>query len=392
MGDLAVDRVGPVHGVLKHDIGVARLELQLGQCLEELARLDLGLTDPRVVDHLVVLLGDRDVGERNPVNALDVVRREQVHVLVVLGQLEGDVRDHHTQGQRLDPDLLVGVLALGVQEAVDVGVMGMQIHRAGALAGTQLVGVGERVLQQLHDRDDPGALVLDVLDRRAVLTNVAQQQRDSAATLGELKRGVDRSADRLHVVLDAQQEAAHRLAALLLAGVEESRGGRLEPPVDDLVDELLGELDIAGGQGECHHHHAVLKALEVTLSVEGLQGVGRVVLERPEERGEPELLGIGAIGQRLDEVAGVLVENLTLVVVLPDEVVELLVLIVKEDGVLVDVLQEVLARGQNVLVELDFAIGAVQIEHRVESVVIHLSGERLHRRRSGYRFCSSDSW
>ena len=82
VGDLALDRVGPVHRVLVHDVRVARLELQLGQRLEELARLDLRLADPRVVDHLVVLLGDRDVGERHPVDALDVVRREQVHVLV----------------------------------------------------------------------------------------------------------------------------------------------------------------------------------------------------------------------------------------------------------------------------------------------------------------------
>ena len=109
--------------------------------------------------------------------------------------------------QRLDPDLLVGVLPLGVQEAVDVGVVGVQVHRAGTLTRTELVGVGERVLQQLHDRDDARALVLDVLDRCAVLANVAEQQRDSAATLGQLQRGVDRAADRLHVVLDAQQEA-----------------------------------------------------------------------------------------------------------------------------------------------------------------------------------------
>ena len=183
MGDLAVDRVGTVHRVLVHDVRVARLELQLGQRLEELARLDLRLADPRVVDHLVVLLGDRDIGERHTVDTLDVVRREQIHVLVLLGQLERDVRDHHTERQRLDADLLVGVLALGVQEAVDVGVMGVQVHRTGTLPRTQLIGVGERVLQQLHDGDDARALILDVLDRCAVLTNVGQQQGNPAAAL-----------------------------------------------------------------------------------------------------------------------------------------------------------------------------------------------------------------
>src|SRR5258708_21155453 len=36
----------------------------------------------------------------------------------------------------------------------------------------------------------------------------------------------------------ASGEAAHRLAALLLARVEERRGGRLEPAVDDLGDDM----------------------------------------------------------------------------------------------------------------------------------------------------------
>ncbi len=390
VGDLALDRVRPVHRVLEHDVRVARLELQLGQRLEELARLDLGLADPRVVDHLVVLLGDRDVGERNAVDALDVVRREQVHVLVVLGQLEGDVRDHHAQAQRLDPDLLVGVLPLGVQESVDVGVVGMQIHRAGALARAQLVGVGERVLEQLHDRDDARGLVFDVLDRCAVLANVGQQQRDSPAALGQLQRGVDRAADRLHVVFDAQQEAAHRLAALLLARVEEGRRGRLEPAVDDLVDQLLGQPGVTGGQRQRDHHDPVFEALQIPLAVESLQRVGGVVLERAEEGREPELLGIGAVQQRLDEVAGVLVENLTLVVVLLDQVVELLVLIVEEHRVLVDVLQEVLMRGFAVLLELDLAVGVVQIQHRVQRVVVRLIGQRV--RAGGYRLCSDGCW
>ncbi len=370
--DLAINRISSIDRVFEHDVRVARLELQLGQRLEELASLDLGLADPRVVDHLVVLLGDRDVGERNAIHPLDVIRREQVHVLVLLRQLEGDVGNHHTQREGLDADLLVGVLPLGVQEAVDVGVMRVQVDRAGTLTGSELVGVGERVLQQLHDRDDTGALVLDVLDRCAMLTNVGQQQGNSATALGQLQRGVDRTADRLHVVLDAQQEAAHRLAALRLARVQECRGGRLEPSVDDLVDQLLGQRGVTGGQRQRNHHHAVLEPLQVTLPVEGLQRVGGVVLERAEEGREPELLGVGAVGERLDEVARVLIENLTLVIVLANQIVELLVLIVKEHGVLVHVLEEVLTRGQTIHVELDLAVCVVQIQHRVERVVVGL--------------------
>src|SRR6185312_12365350 len=157
----------------------------------------------------------------------------------LLRQLERYVRNHHAKAQRLDPDLLVGVLALGVEEPVDVGVMRVQVDRTRTLPGAELVGVGERVLEQLHDRDDARALVLDVLDRGTVLANVAEQQRNSTAALGQLQRGVYGAPNGLHVVFDAKEEARNWLAALLLARVEKRRGGRLEASVDDLVDELL---------------------------------------------------------------------------------------------------------------------------------------------------------
>ncbi len=76
--------------------------------------------------------------------------------------------------------------------------------------------------------------------------------------------------------------------------------------------------------------------------------------------------------QRFDECARILLEHLGLVVVLLDEVVELLVEVVEEDRVLVDVLQEVLTGGGHILVELDLAVGAVQIQHRVERVVVEI--------------------
>ncbi len=64
-------------------------------------------------------------------------------------------------------------------------------------------------------------------------------------------------------------------------------------------------------------------------------------------------------------------------------------MIVEEDRVLVDVLQEVLMRGFPVLVELDLAVVVVQVEHRVERVVVRLAGEGV---RGGYRLCSCDGW
>ncbi len=367
--DLAVDRVFPVHGVLEHDVRVAGFELDLGERLEELARLDLGLLDPGIVHHLVVLLGDRDVGERHAVDLFDVVRGEQVHVLVPLGELEGDVRDDDAEREGLDADLLVRVLALGVQEAVDVRVVRVQVHRTGTLAGTELVGVGEAVLEELHHGDDTGGLILDLLDRRADLADVGQREGHAAAALGQLQRGVDGPADRLHVVFDAEQEAGDQFAALALAGVQERRGGRLEAALDDLVHHLGGELLVAAGQVQGHHADAVLVALQEALSVERLQRVGGVELERAEEGLKAELLLVRAVVELADEVHRVLVEGFALVVLVLDEVVELFLEVVEEHGVVVHVLQEVLVRGLAVGLELDLPVGAVEVQHGVQLVV-----------------------
>src|SRR5690606_28776946 len=154
-----------------------------------------------------------------------------------------------------------------------------EVHRAGALTRAQLVSIAERVFEQLHDRQDAARLVLDLLDGRARLADVREEERDSAAALRQLQRRVDAARDRLHVVLDAQQEAAHERAALRLARVEERRRGRLEAAGEDLVDELPREVLVAVREREARHDDAVLEALEVAPAVERLERVARVVLE-----------------------------------------------------------------------------------------------------------------
>ena len=155
----------------------------------------------------------------------------------------------------------------------------------------------------------------------------------------------------------------------LLAGVQERRGGRLEAALDDLVHHLGGELLVAAGQVQGHHADAVLVALQEALAVERLQRVGGVELERAEEGLEAELLLVRAVVELADEVHRVLVEGFALVVLVLDEVVELLLEVVEEHGVVVHVLQEVLVRGLAVGLELDLAVRAVEVQHGVELVV-----------------------
>ena len=193
----------------------------------------------------MVLLGDRDFREGHSVDAFDVVGAEEVHVLVLAGQLEGDVGDDDAQGEGLNTDLLVSVLALGVEELHDVRVVCVQVDSTRALTRAQLVRVGERVFKKLHNGNHATGLVLNLLDRGAGLAKVGELQGHAAAALGQLQCGVDAAGDGLHVVFDTQKEAGDQFASRGLAGVEEGRGCGLEAPGHHLVDQVARHLDVA---------------------------------------------------------------------------------------------------------------------------------------------------
>ena len=175
MSDLPGDRIRLVYRVLEHDVGVPRLELNLCEGLEELPRINLRLANPWVLHELVVELCEGDIRKRATALTFYVIRREKVHVLVVPCQIERDIRDNNTQREGLDTDLLISVLTLGIQELHDVRVVSVEVHSSRSLACSKLVGVGERVLQELHNRDDARRSTFDVLDGRSTLTNVRQQ-------------------------------------------------------------------------------------------------------------------------------------------------------------------------------------------------------------------------
>ena len=81
---------------------------------------------------------------------------------------------------------------------------------------------------------------------------------------------------------------------------------------------------------------------------------------------------VGPFRQVLDELERVLFEDFGLVVVLLDEVVELLLEVMEEDGVVVHVLQEVLPSSLLVTFELDPSALVIQVQHGVERVVVQI--------------------
>ena len=217
-------------------------------------------------------------------------------------------------------------------------------------------------------------MVLNLLDRGAGLAKVGELQGHAAAALGQLQCGVDAAGDGLHVVFDTQKEAGDEFASCGLTGVEEGRGCGLEAPGHHFVDQVSRHFDIALCQVERDHDDAVFEALEVAGPVEGLERVRGVVLEGAQEGGETELVGVGLLVEVLNVLEVVLVEDVLLVVALLDQVFHLLFQVVEEHGVLVDVLEEVLACCLSVGLELDLAIRIVEVELRVERVVIQLGG------------------
>ena len=85
-------------------------------------------------------------------------------------------------------------------------------------------------------------------------------------------------------------------------------------------------------------------------------------------------MGVGGLEGGLDELRGVLVQDVALVVALLDQVLELLLQVVEKDRVLVDVLEEVLPGRLVVGIELDPAVRVVEVQLRVERVVVQIRG------------------
>ena len=70
------------------------------------------------------------------------------------------------------------------------------------------------------------------------------------------------------------------------------------------------------------------------------------------------------------EIARILVQHVGIVIAFIHQVAQLLVQVVEEHRVLVDVLQEVLARRTTIGLELDVPVRVVQVQHRVQRVVV----------------------
>src|SRR5699024_1361566 len=123
--------------------------------------------------------------------------------------LKDNIRDYDTQGKSLDTDLFVRVLSLSVQEGHNVRVTSVKVHSTSALSRSQLVSVGESILQLLHNRDNSGSDTIGILDTSTFFTKVGKKKCNTPSSLRQLKRVSDASTDRFHVILDTKKEAGN---------------------------------------------------------------------------------------------------------------------------------------------------------------------------------------
>ena len=184
-----LDPANMLHGVRfarnirEEQVRVPGLELYLTDPLEQFAGVDLLLRDAVVLNPVMVAVGDIALRERLALHLLHVVRGEQIHILVRLRELEGDVRHDHADGQRLDADRFVGVLLLRVEHLEDIGVVDADIDSAGTLTLTKLVRVPEGCLEDLHHGHEAAGGVRDALDGCARFAEVREVDSDTATPL-----------------------------------------------------------------------------------------------------------------------------------------------------------------------------------------------------------------
>ena len=277
--------------------------------------------------------------------------------------MERHIRNDHAQGKRLNADLLVRVLTLRIKERHNIRVVRIQVHRARALASTELISIAKRVLKDLHDGDNAARNIRRILNGRAGLTQVSKQQTYTAAALRQLQGRVDTAPDRFHVVLDTKQETGHHFTTTGLTRVQERWGRRLETPGNHDLNEILCKVIVPAGKMNSSEHNAILKALKVNrltrpvlLLNDFLCRVALVKLHGTQQGLKAELVRVRLLKQRLKLLERVHLDRCAVPVPLIEHVARLFLQRVIEARVGVDFLKVIGAGRVTVCAKINRAV------------------------------------
>ena len=240
------------------------------------------------------------------------VRVEQRPVLAGLHAGHEQVGDPVGQVEVVGAAGVVAGVVAQLQEVLDVGVPGLQVHAGRALALAALVDCGDRGVERPQPRHDAIGMPVGGADQRAARAHPGPAHPDAAAELGQLGDVAVAGVDRLQRVGRRVQQEARGQLLVGGAGVEQGgRGGQVvelaHAPVQrqrfghvlaerggDAQEELLRGLD-----------H--LAAVRVAQQVAVIQRAQAEVVEAPVQRRVDGVVELARIG--LHELQQALVDQ-----------------------------------------------------------------------------------
>ena len=186
----------------------------------------------------------------------------------------------------------------------------IQIHYTRPLTLTELVGVGEAILKELHNGNDPRSGSLVALDWSTGLPQVAEGDTHTATDTRQLQSGVDRATDGIHIVRHLEEEAGNQLTATGTASIQETWGCRLVAQVNHFIGQIQSQLLIAFCKIEGIKEDTVFHAFQVISTVIGFEGILLVELIGSHEGLELEVLVFQELSQFLNKLWAILLQKL----------------------------------------------------------------------------------
>ncbi len=153
-------------------------------------------------------------------------RIEQRPFLVGLDTLHEQVRHPVGQVQVVRTARFVTGVVTQLEEILDVGVPGFQVHTGRALSLAALVHRRHGGIHGLQPRHDAVGMTVGRLDQRTTRTHAAVADADAAAELGKLRDVAVLGVDRLQRILRRIQQEARGQLLMRGTGVEQRRAGR----------------------------------------------------------------------------------------------------------------------------------------------------------------------
>ena len=163
-----------VDGVDIDHVRITRLLLEFGNLCFQVAGFNLGLANLWIGHQFIIFFSNVDVAKWYAIFQFNRIRTEEVHICILTGQFVELIRNSDTEREGFNPNFLIRIFFLGRKEGDDVWVEDIQIHYTRPLTLTELVGVGEAVLKELHNGNDTRGGSLVALDWSASLPQVAE--------------------------------------------------------------------------------------------------------------------------------------------------------------------------------------------------------------------------